>query len=176
MESAVVAMKVLVTGAEGYIGNVLGPLLLERGHAVTGLDCGFYRDGSLYDEDMAGASDTAGNQIDNAPNSRGEAFGRLRVLFDDVRYYAAHRGSYDSGNARGLATGRDDLRGLSSAAGHRNSEWDALFGVRRAEQRAARAKEIAAKLEGDKLLKSPEAAEAFRAFAERRAPDFSKVA
>jgi nucleoside-diphosphate-sugar epimerase len=45
-----VAMKVLLTGAEGYIGNVLGPMLLERGHAVTGLDCGFYRDGSLYDD------------------------------------------------------------------------------------------------------------------------------
>jgi nucleoside-diphosphate-sugar epimerase len=45
-----VALQVLVTGAEGYIGNVLGPLLIERGHAVTGLDCGFYRDGSLYDD------------------------------------------------------------------------------------------------------------------------------
>lgn len=42
------AAKILVTGAEGYIGNVLGPLLLERGHAVTGLDCGFYREGTLY--------------------------------------------------------------------------------------------------------------------------------
>ena len=40
-------LQVLVTGHDGYIGQVLTPLLLERGHAVTGLDsflyegCGF---------------------------------------------------------------------------------------------------------------------------------------
>jgi len=41
-------MRVLVTGADGYIGVLLGPLLLERGHDVVGLDTGFYRDGWLY--------------------------------------------------------------------------------------------------------------------------------
>jgi nucleoside-diphosphate-sugar epimerase len=41
-------MKVLVTGADGYIGALLVPLLLERGHEVVGLDTGFYRDGWLY--------------------------------------------------------------------------------------------------------------------------------
>jgi nucleoside-diphosphate-sugar epimerase len=41
-------MKVLVTGADGYIGILLVPLLLERGHEVVGLDTGFYRDGWLY--------------------------------------------------------------------------------------------------------------------------------
>jgi nucleoside-diphosphate-sugar epimerase len=45
------SMKVLITGADGYIGAVLGPVLLERGHDVTGLDCGFYRNGWLYDDD-----------------------------------------------------------------------------------------------------------------------------
>jgi nucleoside-diphosphate-sugar epimerase len=43
-------MKVLVTGADGYIGAVLGPYLAERGHQVTGLDSGFYRNGWLYDD------------------------------------------------------------------------------------------------------------------------------
>lgn len=43
-------MKVLVTGADGYIGANLVPLLLARGHEVVGLDTGFYRDGRLYDE------------------------------------------------------------------------------------------------------------------------------
>jgi nucleoside-diphosphate-sugar epimerase len=38
----------LVTGTEGYLGALVGPALQRRGHAVTGLDTGFYRDGSLY--------------------------------------------------------------------------------------------------------------------------------
>jgi nucleoside-diphosphate-sugar epimerase len=42
-------MKVLVTGTEGYIGVLLAPVLLDRGHEVVGLDTGFYRDGWLYD-------------------------------------------------------------------------------------------------------------------------------
>lgn len=41
-------MKVLVTGTDGYIGTVLGPYLMDRGHDVTGLDTGFHRVGWLY--------------------------------------------------------------------------------------------------------------------------------
>jgi nucleoside-diphosphate-sugar epimerase len=41
-------MKILVTGIDGYIGSVLAPYLMERGHSVTGLDTGFYREGLLY--------------------------------------------------------------------------------------------------------------------------------
>jgi len=41
-------MRVLVTGVDGYIGALLGPVLLDRGHDVVGLDTGFYRDGWLY--------------------------------------------------------------------------------------------------------------------------------
>lgn len=41
-------MKVLLTGSDGYIGSLLAPLLLERGHEVVGLDTGFYRNGWLY--------------------------------------------------------------------------------------------------------------------------------
>jgi len=37
-------MKVLLTGDKGYIGSVLGPLLLERGHEVTGLDSNLFAD------------------------------------------------------------------------------------------------------------------------------------
>ena len=35
-------MKVLVTGHRGYIGTVMVPMLLEAGHAVTGLDSDLY--------------------------------------------------------------------------------------------------------------------------------------
>ena len=43
-------MRVLVTGVDGYIGAVLGPRLLEHGFDVVGVDCGFYRDGWLYND------------------------------------------------------------------------------------------------------------------------------
>jgi nucleoside-diphosphate-sugar epimerase len=36
-------MKVLLTGHRGYIGAVLTPMLLERGHSVVGLDSDIYR-------------------------------------------------------------------------------------------------------------------------------------
>ncbi len=41
-------MKVLVTGTEGYLGSLLPPLLIERGHDVLGVDTGFYKVGWLY--------------------------------------------------------------------------------------------------------------------------------
>lgn len=43
-------MKILVTGADGYIGSVLTPLLLRSGHEVVGLDAGFYRRGWLFED------------------------------------------------------------------------------------------------------------------------------
>ena len=46
-------MKVFVTGVEGYIGVLLAPLLMQRGHEVVGLDTGYYRDGWLYSDSKA---------------------------------------------------------------------------------------------------------------------------
>lgn len=43
-------MKVLVTGVEGYIGSLLGPVLVGRGHEVVGLDTGYYKEGWLYSD------------------------------------------------------------------------------------------------------------------------------
>ena len=42
--------RVLVTGIDGYIGAILGSRLLEKGFDVIGIDCGFYRDGWLYND------------------------------------------------------------------------------------------------------------------------------
>lgn len=42
-------MRILVTGNLGYIGSVLTPRLLDFGHEVHGLDCGFFRDCVLGD-------------------------------------------------------------------------------------------------------------------------------
>lgn len=41
-------MRVLFTGADGYVGALLGPYLLQRGIDAVGLDTGFYRQGWLY--------------------------------------------------------------------------------------------------------------------------------
>jgi nucleoside-diphosphate-sugar epimerase len=41
-------MNILVTGTEGYLGSLLPPLLIERGHEVIGVDTGFYKAGWLY--------------------------------------------------------------------------------------------------------------------------------
>ncbi len=46
-------MRVLFTGADGYIGSLLGPYLLNKGIDAVGLDTGYYRQGWLYP--MAGA-------------------------------------------------------------------------------------------------------------------------
>ena len=53
-------MKILLTGSDGYIGSVVGPYLIRRGHSVTGLDTGFYSDGSLFED----------KQIENIPCTR----------------------------------------------------------------------------------------------------------
>ena len=46
-------MKILLTGADGYIGALMGPRLLEEGHDVIGVDTGFYRRGWLYEDNRS---------------------------------------------------------------------------------------------------------------------------
>ncbi len=41
-------MHILLTGAEGYLGAVVGPKLIEDGHQVLGLDTGYYEEGWLF--------------------------------------------------------------------------------------------------------------------------------
>ena len=41
-------MKVLVTGSDGYIGTVMVQVLMDKGHDVTRLDTGFYREAWFY--------------------------------------------------------------------------------------------------------------------------------
>ncbi len=49
MSATVAIKKILVTGAAGYIGSVLVPELLRRGHAVTAVDNFMYQQTSLLD-------------------------------------------------------------------------------------------------------------------------------
>jgi nucleoside-diphosphate-sugar epimerase len=41
-------MNVLVTGTDGYLGSLLAPLLLRKGHDVIGVDTGYHKAGWLY--------------------------------------------------------------------------------------------------------------------------------
>jgi nucleoside-diphosphate-sugar epimerase len=43
-------MKICLTGANGYIGSVLGPYLIARGHDVFGIDAGYYASPLLFTE------------------------------------------------------------------------------------------------------------------------------
>jgi nucleoside-diphosphate-sugar epimerase len=46
-------MKILLTGLDGYIGSLAGPLLMDAGHEVVGLDTGLYREGWLFSDRRA---------------------------------------------------------------------------------------------------------------------------
>jgi nucleoside-diphosphate-sugar epimerase len=41
-------MRICITGNDGYLGSLLAPELIRRGHEVMGLDTGFYKEGTLY--------------------------------------------------------------------------------------------------------------------------------
>ena len=45
-------MKILLTGADGYIGTRLGQALLAAGHKVTELDTGFFNSAEFYDDGL----------------------------------------------------------------------------------------------------------------------------
>jgi nucleoside-diphosphate-sugar epimerase len=43
-------MRIFLTGINGYLGSLLAPELVRRGHQVVGLDTGYYKERSLYPE------------------------------------------------------------------------------------------------------------------------------
>jgi nucleoside-diphosphate-sugar epimerase len=96
-------MKVLVTGTEGYLGCLVAPELLRRGHEVTGVDTGYYRQGWLYNGVDATAK-TLAKDIRNITVADLEGFDAvvhmaelsndpLGQLAPDVTYLVNHVGS-----------------------------------------------------------------------------------
>jgi nucleoside-diphosphate-sugar epimerase len=45
-----IVTRVLVTGTEGYLGSLLAPELIQQGYQVIGLDTGFYKERTLYQD------------------------------------------------------------------------------------------------------------------------------
>jgi nucleoside-diphosphate-sugar epimerase len=56
-------MRVLITGTEGYIGVVVPPLLMARGHEVVGVDTGFHKAGNLFRDPVAATPLTLAKDI-----------------------------------------------------------------------------------------------------------------
>lgn len=46
-------MKILVTGSDGYLGNVLVPMLISLGHEVIGIDLGIFNHGQFLKFDLS---------------------------------------------------------------------------------------------------------------------------
>ncbi|MDT3441343.1 MULTISPECIES: NAD(P)-dependent oxidoreductase [unclassified Pseudofrankia] len=96
-------MKVLVTGTEGYLGNLLAPELLRAGHDVIGVDTGYYKYGWLYrgtdrtaltlDKDLRSLTveDFAG--VDAVVHMAELSNDPLGALAPDVTYKVNHQGS-----------------------------------------------------------------------------------
>lgn len=74
-------MRVLVTGHLGYIGTVLTPMLLSRGHEVVGMDSDLYERCTFGDGTPAG-----GGAIAEVPNIRKDI---RDARIDDVRGFDA---------------------------------------------------------------------------------------
>ena len=99
-------MRVLLTGADGYIGCLLGPYLMDRGHEVVGLDTGLYRDGWLYRSDSNRVPPIINKDIRNitADDVAGfDAVAHLAELSNDplgqhdprITYAINHQGTVD---------------------------------------------------------------------------------
>lgn len=45
-----IVARILVTGTEGYLGSLLAPELIRQGYEVVGLDTGFYKERTFYQD------------------------------------------------------------------------------------------------------------------------------
>ncbi len=97
------SVKILVTGSDGYIGSLLAPYLMQRGHDVIGIDTGYYRGASLYPgpdrspltlrrdiRDLDGAALTRCDAVVHMAELSNDPLGQLAP---DVTYDINHHGS-----------------------------------------------------------------------------------
>jgi imidazolonepropionase-like amidohydrolase len=92
---------VIVTPRGGLISGQAAAIDLGNGHASDVL-----RLGPVAMIAQVSSSASAGT------TARGELIGKLRALFDDVKYFASHRGDYDRAQTRTLGATQTDLEAL----------------------------------------------------------------
>jgi len=92
---------VIVAPRGGLISGQAAAIDLGTGHASDVL-----RRGSVAMIAQVSSSTGAGT------TARGELIGKLRALFDDVKYFASHRGDYDRAQTRTLGATISDLEAL----------------------------------------------------------------
>jgi len=96
--------RVLLTGSDGYIGSVMGPMMLARGYEVVGLDTGFYREGLLFHDGSARAPALINKDLRSAELADLESFDAVVHLAElsndplgehdpEVTYEINHKGS-----------------------------------------------------------------------------------
>ena len=92
---------VIVTPRGGLIAGQAAAIDLGVGHVSDVL-----RRGPIAMVAQVSSAAAAGT------NARGELIGKLRALFDDVKYFSAHRGDYDRAQTRQLSAANADLEAL----------------------------------------------------------------
>lgn len=129
-------MRVLITGIDGYIGAILGPRLLQHGFDVVGIDCGFYRDGWLYNaphprpltitkdvrritpEDLRGF-DAAVHLAELSNDPLGELSERTTYDINHLGSVALARACKEAGVARFVYTSSCSVYGAAEGGGER---------------------------------------------------------
>jgi nucleoside-diphosphate-sugar epimerase len=101
-------MKVLVTGTEGYLGSLLVPILMRRGHELIGVDTGFYKSGWLYNgtEVTAKTLNKDIREIDIADLTGVEAVVHMAELSNDPAGNLAPEATYEINHRGSVRLGR----------------------------------------------------------------------
>ena len=96
--------------------GVTSAIIVPRGGLISGQAAAIDLVSGHSSEMIRRAPTAMVGQIDSPPDAgttaRGELIGKLRTLFDDVKFYALHRLDYDRASSRTLTAAKIDLEAL----------------------------------------------------------------
>ena len=91
-------------------------IVIPRGGLVSGqaaaIDLGIGHASDVLRRGPVGMMAQVSSATAAGTTARGELIGKLRALFDDVKYFASHRGDYDRAQTRALSATIADLESL----------------------------------------------------------------